>query len=194
MRRIRPDGNCFYRAYLFGILELGIVTSPATLPGLKSKFEALAVKCKEAGYDAFAIDDFHDMLLEQLEVLASAPSVETIESTIFSDPSVDGYLIAFMRCCCGAFLKKHSDEFSGFLSPPYSTIDAFVKNEVDPMFKECDEIQVVACTRAFGIPVKVVYLDRSDGDLNIHTFGESDDSPSVYMLYRPGHYDLIYPY
>ena len=192
LRKVRPDGNCFYRAYLFGIFEQAITDHLHSIEQLSRKFESLALMCKEAGYDAFAIDDFHDMIRDQLEVLKTNPSEETIESTIFSDPSVDGYLIAFIRCCCGAFMKLNPEEFQAFLPSGFNTVDSFVRSEVDPMFKDCDVIQVVACTKAFEVPVKIVYLDRSDGDLVIHSFGGEDNENSVYMLYRPGHYDLIY--
>ena len=189
MRRVRPDGNCFYRAFLFGILERSL----ADLSTLRSKLSSLAENCKNAGYDSFAIDDFHEMLQDQLESLSRTPSVETLERETFLDASVDGYMIAFMRCCTGAYLKLHEDDFIGFLPSQYSSMDAFVRNEVDPMYKDCDELQIVALTKTFESSLQVVYLDRSPGDPTIHTFGDpTEGCLKVSMLYKPGHYDLIY--
>jgi ubiquitin thioesterase protein OTUB1 len=51
---------------------------------------------------------------------------------------------------------------------------------------------VIALTTALKACVRVEYLDRSPGDLNHHDF-PTGDLPSVYLLYRPGHYDLLYP-
>ncbi len=156
------------------------------------KFSSLADDCKASGYDSFAIDDFFEALVEQLDLLEANPSIEVLESQIFSDPSVDAYLIAFMRCCCGSYLKAHTEEFQPYVAPNFASLENFIRSEVDPMFRECDQLQVVALARAIDVPIKIVYLDRSKGTPTIHVFGNIDSNPFVAMLYRPGHYDLIY--
>ena len=161
---------------------------------LRTKFAKLAEMCKAGGYDSFAIDDFHDLIQEQLIALESTPSLNTLENEVFTDPSVDGYMIAFMRCCTGAYMKMHADEFSGFMPSSFASVENFVRNEVDPMFKDCEELQIVAITKVFKVPLSVVYLDRSPGEPAIHSFGHDGSlgSSPVWMLYRPGHYDLLY--
>ena len=60
------------------------------------------------------------------------------------------------------------------------------------MYRECDHIHIVALTAALGICVCVVYLDRGDGvAAAAHNFPENK-IPSLYLLYRPGHYDVLY--
>lgn len=163
------------------------------IPSLKTKAQELANVCKSNGYDAFAIDDFCDMLMEQLDTLERNPSPNVLDQVVFSDPSVDGYLIAFMRCCCGSFLKQHADEFQPILPDGFSSIDAFVRTEVDPMFKDCEYMQVVALSKAMNVRLKIVYLDQSDGPPTVHEFGDPACDAEVVMLYKPGHYDLLYP-
>ena len=60
------------------------------------------------------------------------------------------------------------------------------------MGKESDHIQIIGLTSALGVPVRVEYMDRGEGDqCNHHHFPE-DSNPVVTLLYRPGHYDILY--
>lgn len=59
------------------------------------------------------------------------------------------------------------------------------------MGKESDHIHITALTQALGVPVQVVYMDRGEGNTNLHVFPE-DSKPSITLLYRPGHYDILY--
>jgi ubiquitin thioesterase protein OTUB1 len=64
--------------------------------------------------------------------------------------------------------------------------------EVEPMYKESDHIHVIALTNATQMPASIVYLDRGDQQqATKHNFPE-DSSPEISILYRPGHYDIIY--
>ena len=60
------------------------------------------------------------------------------------------------------------------------------------MTRECDHIQITALTLALGIPVRIEYMDRGGDDTtNAHCFPE-ESSPKFTLLYRPGHYDILY--
>ena len=48
-------------------------------------------------------------------------------------------------------------------------------------------------TAAAGISVRVVYLDRGSGDEAVHHDFPEDTTPDIHILYRPGHYDVLYP-
>jgi ubiquitin thioesterase protein OTUB1 len=61
------------------------------------------------------------------------------------------------------------------------------------MYRESDHIHVIAITKATNVPVRVVYMDRSDQDETTeHNFPEDSTSPKLDILYRPGHYDILY--
>jgi ubiquitin thioesterase protein OTUB1 len=89
------------------------------------------------------------------------------------------------------------------------------------MGEESEEVHIIALCDALGVPIRVVYLDRSirgteDHTANHHDFFPSTNSnlqndesnemdaandlskqenhvPFVTLLYRPGHYDILYP-
>jgi ubiquitin thioesterase protein OTUB1 len=60
------------------------------------------------------------------------------------------------------------------------------------MYRESDHIHIIALTAAINVPVSIIYLDRTDQpETTTHNFPE-DAQPELYILYRPGHYDIIY--
>jgi ubiquitin thioesterase protein OTUB1 len=67
------------------------------------------------------------------------------------------------------------------------------------MARESDNIHIIALTKAAIVPLRVIYMDRSQqSSLTIHDFAGTDEEtnetfqPMITMLYRPGHYDLLY--
>lgn len=77
------------------------------------------------------------------------------------------------------------------------------------MGEESDHVHITALSDALGVPIRVVYLDRSSCDsagvsVNHHDFipavgglpnasGSTETvSPFITLLYRPGHYDILY--
>lgn len=77
------------------------------------------------------------------------------------------------------------------------------------MGEESDHVHIIALSDALGVPIRVVYLDQSSCDngsvsVNNHDFipSSSDNSsstvgpaavnPFITLLYRPGHYDILY--
>ena len=72
-------------------------------------------------------------------------------------------------------------------------INYFNLQEVEPMGKESDHIHIIALATSLNTCVCVEYMDRGDGGKTTqHTFPENSD-PELFLLYRPGHYDLLYP-
>lgn len=64
------------------------------------------------------------------------------------------------------------------------------------MYHESDHIHITALTSALGIRIRVEYMDRGQsGLMNHHDFPEcaAGSDPHIYLLYRPGHYDILYP-
>ena len=62
------------------------------------------------------------------------------------------------------------------------------------MYRESDHIHIIAICAMLGCSVRVEYMDRHGADVIAHDFPDSPDSPepSVYLLYRPNHYDILY--
>ena len=75
----------------------------------------------------------------------------------------------------------------------YMKFPYFSHQEVEPMAKESDQIHIIALTDALGVCVRVVYMDRGGNQsVNHHDIPEDGSRPLVNLLYRPGHYDILY--
>jgi ubiquitin thioesterase protein OTUB1 len=72
MRKVRGDGNCFYRAFLFAYLEELLIRYTAEGPEVKqsaiderqrflNKIENSKAELVEIGYSEMAIETFHDV-------------------------------------------------------------------------------------------------------------------------------------
>ena len=75
----------------------------------------------------------------------------------------------------------------------------FSFKEVEPMGRESDNIHITALAKAAAVSLRVIYMDRSEHSLlTTHDFPANDDDnpntfkPMITLLYRPGHYDLLY--
>lgn len=79
------------------------------------------------------------------------------------------------------------------------------------MGEESDHVHITALSDALGVAIRVVYLDRSScdngsvsvnhhdfiplaGDTSSSTVGTEAVNPFITLLYRPGHYDILYPH
>ena len=81
------------------------------------------------------------------------------------------------------------------------TVEEFCNASVLPIGSEIDNVGLSALKDVFlspaGITLEVLYLDRSEGsEVNMHRFSpvnhDGFDIGTVRLLYRPGHYDLLY--
>mmetsp|Transcript_8083 Transcript_8083/g.21943 ORF Transcript_8083/g.21943 Transcript_8083/m.21943 type:complete len:264 (-) Transcript_8083:76-867(-) len=194
LRRTRPDGNCFYRAYLFGIFEQ-LIGHTERLAVFSARAGEFLDTCMKAGYEKVAVEDFHDTFTSALiQIGVEGASMSLLQDML---KECDGYWVCWLRILTSTYLKLHKDDYEAFLTS-HSSIADFCTQEVDPMATEADHLQIAALSSCLGVPVCVVYLDRSEGDTAAeHLFQDSTSGiggfPPVHLLYRPGHYDIIYP-
>lgn len=171
------------------------------------------------GYDQFTIEMFHDELVDLMTFVVecssnqnSSANAEKLHEKLNEENSTSDYCTWFLRVITSAYLKKDADRFIHFLDDPnYFDVPTFCQREVDPMGKECGMVQVLALAEAFGVRVNIEYLDGNallnDGKVLMrHTFGaeaeksngngydgKDDINPvNITLLYRPGHYDILY--
>ena len=118
--------------------------------------------------------------------------------------AISDYVVMFLRNLTSAELQNREDFFSPFIAEEAATMELFRQRRVDPMGEEADQLHIIALVDAIGVAVRVEYLDGSgDGaSVNHHDFVPADKQaawatsgrePSVCLLYRPGHYDILYP-
>ncbi|NXS75833.1 OTUB1 thioesterase, partial [Pandion haliaetus] len=188
IRKTRPDGNCFYRAFGFAHLEALLEDGQelqrcATLgfpPGCPPPKSSGSLLCRPG------VPWFME-LIERVERRVPLPEL----LAAFNEPSTSDYLVVYLRLLTSGCLQRHRRFFEQFLEGGRS-IKEFCQQEVEPMCKESDHIHIIALARALHVSILVEYMDRGEGGAtNPHVFPEGSQ-PRVCLLYRPGHYDILY--
>lgn len=190
IRRTRGDGNCFFRAFGFRYFE-SLIGKPEEIKALKELAQNFAKDLGSLGYNSFTIDDFKDVFMDEIEKITKNVDVKVAED-IFNTAGSSDYIVVFLRLIVSCYLQKNSDFFQSFVEG-YATMKDFCSHEVEPMYRESDHIHIIALTNALKVPVGIIYLDRNELEdaPQVHSFPD-DSKPSIFILYRPGHYDIIY--
>ena len=92
-------------------------------------------------------------------------------------------------------LSRVADKRINFLPPPFEDVAQFCSSEVETMGRESEEIHIVALATFLQVNLQVAHLDQSQTSaVNFHPYTYSQDTqdPFFTILYRPGHYDLLY--
>ncbi|KAI0510580.1 hypothetical protein KFK09_011185 [Dendrobium nobile] len=184
LRRTRGDGNCFYRSFMLAYLEHILETQDiAEAKRITGKVEQCKNTLQSLGYTEFTYEDFFSIFMEQLESVLQGKEASISMEELLSR-SRDQFV---------------SDYGKRTFAPNFAL---FCKSSVEPMGEECDHVHIIALSDALGVAIRVVYLDRSSCDkgalaVNHHDFvptASADEStePFVTLLYRPGHYDILY--
>jgi ubiquitin thioesterase protein OTUB1 len=216
IRRTRGDGNCFFRSFMFSYLEHVLESQDqAEVDRIKGKVEECGKTLQSLGHAEFTFEDFFALFLEQLDsvIQGNETSVSHDELLIRCQvQSISDYVVMFFRFVTSGEIRKRSEFFEPFiLGLTNATVEQFCKSSVDPMGEESDHVHITALSDALGVPIRVIYLDRSSCDsggisVNHHDFlpttGDlphasnstaENITPFVRLLYRPGHYDILYP-
>ncbi|XP_026385643.1 ubiquitin thioesterase otubain-like [Papaver somniferum] len=217
IRRTRGDGNCFFRSFMFSYLEHILESQDkAEVDRITANIEQCKKTLQSLGYADFTFEDFFALFLEQLEnVLQGNESSISHDDLVqrSRDQSVSDFVVMFFRFVTSGEIRRRSEFFEPFiLGLSNATVEQFCKTSVEPMGEESDHVHIIALSDALGVPIRVMYLDRSSCDaegvsVNHHDFiptvgdvqnttskGVSDSvKPFITLLYRPGHYDILYP-
>ena len=152
---------------------------------------------KEGGYDEAVIEAFHESLVDLINSIVDKTSTpQKIHDELLQENDTSDYCTWYMRVLTATQLKSDPDRFLPFLEDDYVDIQAFCQKNVEPMGVECTMVQVLALAEAFHVQVKIEYLDGHDirnNKLIQHQFGPLQAATSLTLLYRPGHYDILYP-
>ncbi|XP_062132496.1 ubiquitin thioesterase otubain-like [Drosophila sulfurigaster albostrigata] len=196
LRRTRPDGNCFFRSFAYSYLEHLISNSLAY-----HKFRVLAEGFKDKlmrlGFPSFTLEDFHATFIDVINrVCPDTPGgIQRARHELhclFNNQRYSDYVIVYLRLITSGQLQADAEFYQHFIEGNLS-IEEFRHQEVEPMFKESDHIHIIALCAALGVGVRVEYLDRGEGGtVKTHDFPEGCQ-PMVYLIYRPSHYDILYP-
>lgn len=244
VRRTRPDGSCFYRAFLAGLAEYfianGIKSSSAGDSGaagasvgsseaqalytaLLNTVEGSCEKLLALGHSEYTVPDFKDAMVDFLLALP-AWSHDALMAFLNTDDAT--WVIYYTRLLASLHICSNPEEFTPVvlgLHPECAAKDdvlkAYVSAHVEPATVEADQPAVAALVAQTGVRLEVVYLDSrgaaqqgaaaaaGSGNGPISPAPQETDTPTFHqfaapsstagrphfsLLYRPGHYDVVY--
>lgn len=212
-RRVRGDGNCYYRALLYSICEVCLKKQvhKEQFSALKDFITASLKHVCQFGYDENALDMFHEELVDVFDFISTfsdgtdklvEEKLKEMHTRLNEENGSSDYCTWFLRVITAAHLKSDADRFMLFLDASDDTVNhcldiaTFCAREVEPMGKECGMVQVTALAEALQVRVNVEYLDGRDLPDNTKKLMRYEFGPEgaleVTLLYRPGHYDILY--
>lgn len=197
MRKIRPDGNCFYRAFGFTMLE-HLIKNKDEFKKFRQVIEESKAKLIQLNFPQFTIEDFYDTIMEVINKVEPSEEKSIEEALrdlfkVFNEQAYSDYIVVYLRLITSGKLQEEAEFYSNFIEGNYVSLLDFCKKEVEPMYKESDHIHIIAICAALGSAVRVVYMDRQGLEVTSHDFPDCpDNNPSVFLLYRPNHYDILY--
>ena len=204
MRKIRKDGSCFYRGFIYRLAE--ILNADKSLFGKYKLFEKIS-KAKpmmlEAGFEAVVFEDFDTMFSDFMSSIQQGQIKPADFHTAFSDKQTFDCYVMYLRFIISAYMRTHQDIFINYFESPQELLQ-FCNREVEPIDSEADQLQIVAVFNYFEIPLRIFYIDNSNTDkvtcLSLPELEDHSDEVTIVtdtdyplqLLYRPGHYDVIY--
>ncbi|VDN00956.1 unnamed protein product [Thelazia callipaeda] len=201
-RRIRGDGCCFYRALLCAQLE-SLLNDSIELSRLVlyiSLFRKFSEICKnwrqrllKLGFPEFTTNDFCDWFDELLDDIAVKSYDENSLMLALNEEGRSNYYVTFLRLITSGFLRENASTYEGFIEGGCS-VEEFCQSEIEPMYKDCDHLAIIALTNALGVSIRIEYMDRTAAPNHgwYYDFIVQQNPIRHRFLYRPGHYDIIY--
>jgi len=184
-----------------------ILSEKQRLEGLNSYIENVG------GFQSYVFQDFADetfLLLQKLADLAADPeNALTQLFDTFNGAEVANSVMYHFRLLASSYLKGNRERFGAFVPmdavPAESAVDAYCSTHLERHGVEIEHLGLVLLVdvllKPAGFALEVAYLDRSPGsEVNTYRFPEEANGqhpstlgPMIHLLYRPDHYDLLYP-
>lgn len=188
-RRCRGDGNCYYRAFGFAYIEKLLLLDDRER--LKSLFKRLEATTK---------------LSECVFLLREATkSLPAFYEAMLGDAKRDAALIWCIRLLIAEFITLHAqDDFNGIPlnvaadACGFSSIEDFIQNDVLKWGAEAESLIQTVSPFVFDHPItiRMVQIDSKEENaeyaLRNDNTSSNGDEMSVCLLFKPGHYDILY--
>ncbi|TNN17681.1 Ubiquitin thioesterase otubain-like isoform 2, partial [Schistosoma japonicum] len=116
IRRLRRDGNCFYRAFGFAYIEYLLSGKLIKEAG---RFKKKCDVCKDTlianGYTQFTVEDFHEQFVGMVDrFTVDNGTLEELEE-VFNDQAYSDYYVVFLRLLVSAYIQKNAGYFVNFI-------------------------------------------------------------------------------
>jgi hypothetical protein len=188
-RRVRGDGNCYYRAIGVALLEhFCRFTTPF------DELELFIYKLEnDHAYRGRDIDHyFRQAFVKNLKKLLqikrnSEPAIEVLQSYL-ADEKFDYSLVVEMRVIAANSLEdnQNSPELQNYL---FEGIEPVLAN-ITQIGNEAEGIEFRLMSEGLGTYIKHVSI--FDEQTYIFSPATKSKAPLIHILYKTGHYDLLY--
>ena len=195
IRKVRRDGNCFYRAFIYRLFEYICMKNNNKLYNdILKKIEGIKELTAKNGYDWMLVEDFYNVFYGEFcscfnSVNNNGVSVRDYMDNLFKDKDKGNYLIYFIRFCIAAYLKDNRTLYEVYIEGDF---DTWIRKEVEAIDNEADQIQIMACVNYFDIGVKIEYLNKLKNEVVKFPEDKKDEDIFIEVLFTPGHYDILY--
>lgn len=165
------------------------------------RLNQVMLSLRQVHYDCVAEQKCHNQMLQ---IMRSWRCPDQIEQWVAQDATLDQALIRACRRLVRQFLMKRANEKSPSgltynqlvraLDSRYSGMEDFCQHVVDPLGRDAETLALDALPQQLGIGLRMWILDRRDevSLVSLDTPGPQNEV-DVHVLFKPGHYDLLYP-
>ncbi|EXJ77644.1 hypothetical protein A1O3_09872 [Capronia epimyces CBS 606.96] len=199
-RPIKGDGQCGWRGAVFGYFEILLRSGTIGLIDQELvRLQSFEPTMRAVGVDYDIIMDMFDYTWELFSAIKAAAErgdkSDHVLLEIMNDGPKSDSIVYHFKMMTSSFMRSNPDRYEAFLEMPVSQ---YCLTRIDPANQEIDHIGLQALTDAVIAPayiaLEVSYLDRSTGsEVTPHPFVlNSQNWPTIRLIYRPGHYDIIY--
>ncbi|KAI1104046.1 cysteine proteinase [Jackrogersella minutella] len=206
-RPIQGDGNCGWRAIAFAYFEVLAQRRDMTqIQGELARLTSMNSYIENVGGHSPWL--FEDMVSETIDLfnaitttISNGQDAMPLVMERFNTPDLSQSIVYHMRLLASSWLKGNYAQYEPWIA---GGVENYVQGTIMPIDREIDHVGVVllhdVLLKPASIILEIAYLDRSEGvAVNVHRMPEEANGqdpaalgPMVYLLYRPGHYDILY--
>ncbi|RDW86200.1 uncharacterized protein DSM5745_02842 [Aspergillus mulundensis] len=197
-RIMKGDGNSVAFGYFEHLFNL---RDPILVQRERARIKSLSTLLDQVGLDENTYEMFVEATEEAFDnILSAIERGERDDSfllELFNDEYNSETILCHFRFLTSAYMKLNPHRYSAFL-PMDMPIERYCSTQIDPVKTEIDGIGLQALVdgviEGSGLVVEILYLDRSEGDVvTPHVLTQTRPGlGAIRLLYRPGHYDLLY--
>ncbi|KAL6787480.1 peptidase C65 Otubain domain-containing protein [Trichoderma sp. SZMC 28012] len=205
-RQIKGDGNCGWRAIAFAYYEKLIdLGDQGQIEGEVARLMSLGHMISNIGryeyHEDFA-EEAHQLLRDIAANIANPGLARVILLQRFNDSTIEANIIYYFRILAATSLKANAATYDDFAAD-FGGIANYCSQAIDIVNREIEHLGIIGLANLLLKPIdfvlEIAYLDRSPGNqVNRYRFPEEANQqdtvlgPTLYLLYRPDHYDILY--
>lgn len=193
IRCTRYDNKCFYRAFTFAYLE-HILRNKEEFSKFLNYCQISRVRLRQAGFVEKTIEDYYKMFMKFMGTFIPGGDISKAFAALYGRFVELGCVDhVFVYLCLIVFCQPKQPNYSCDIRKFKEFWDQIVQST----YRKSDPIHINAICSALGVGIRIEYVvDQGDGKGN-QVIGQDFPNgckPNVYLLYRPGQYDILYPH